>query len=226
MLPVHVAFIMDGNGRWAKKRNRPRSFGHKKGADVLEGISNYAFDLGIKYISFYAFSTENWARPEDEVKSLMVLLKTMLKKFLPKFIKRKIRLIVSGDLYSDKISDEGRKLILDAMEKTKDLTEGTVNVCFNYGSKNELVHAANEAIKKGLPVTEDTIAANLWTADMPDVDLLIRTSGEQRLSNFMLWQSAYAELYFTDCLWPDYSNEEFDKAIEWFENRQRRFGGV
>ena len=165
-------------------------------------------------------------RPKDEVDRLMALLKGMLKKFLPKFIKRNIRLIVSGDLYSEKISEESRRMILDAIEKTKDLTAGTVNICFNYGAKDELVHAANAALQKGQPITVETISENLWTKDIPDVDLVIRTSGEQRLSNFLLWQSAYAEIYFTDCLWPDFSNEELDKALEWFEGRKRRFGNV
>ena len=226
MLPKHIAVIMDGNGRWAKMRGMPRNYGHQKGADVLEGLCNYAFERGIKYVSFYAFSTENWSRPEDEVKKLMTLMKKMLKKFLPKFIKRNIRLVVSGDLYSDKISDDARTLILDALEKTKDLKEGTINICFNYGSKAEIVHAANAAIENGLPITEQTISENLWTKDLPDVDLLIRPGGEIRLSNFMLWQAAYAELYFTDCLWPDFTNAELDKALEWFEGRQRRFGNV
>jgi len=124
------------------------------------------------------------------------------------------------------ITEKNRALISDAVEKTKDLTSGTVNICFNYGSKREIVHAVNAVIENGLPVTEQTISDNLWTKGLPDVDLVIRTSGEQRLSNFMLWQVAYAELYFTDCLWPDFSNEQFDKAIEWFEGRKRRFGNV
>ena len=226
MLPRHVAFIMDGNGRWATARNMPRSYGHVKGSEVLEGLCNYAFDKGLKCLSFYAFSTENWSRPGSEVKSLMALLKRMLKKFLPVFIKRNIRLVVSGDLMSDKISDNGRKMIFSAMEKTKNLTGGIVNICFNYGSKNEIVHAVNAALEKGEKITEESISENLWCGELPDVDLVIRTSGEQRLSNFLLWQSAYAEIYFTDCLWPDYNEQEFDKALSWFESRQRRFGGV
>ena len=226
MIPRHVAFIMDGNGRWAKMRGKPRSFGHKKGADVLEGLCNYALEKGIEYVSFYAFSTENWSRPEDEVKNLMTLLRRMLKKTLPRFIKKNIRLIVSGDLYSDHISESGRALILDAVEKTKNCDRATVNFCFNYGSKAEIVHAANAALSKGEPITEATISENLWANEIPDIDLLIRTSGEQRLSNFMLWQAAYAELYFTDCLWPDYSNAELDKALEWFAGRKRRFGNI
>jgi len=226
MLPKHIAVIMDGNGRWAKTRGMPRSYGHQKGAEVMEGLCNYAFERGIKCVSFYAFSTENWSRPEDEVKKLMALMKKMLKKFLPKFVKRGIRLVVSGDLTSDKISDESKALIADAVEKTKDLKEGTINICFNYGSKSEIVHAANAAIKSGQPVTEQTISENLWTKGLPDVDLLIRPGGELRLSNFLLWQSAYAELYFIDCLWPDFTNEELDKALKWYEGRNRRFGNV
>ncbi len=226
MLPKHIAVIMDGNGRWAKTRGMPRSYGHQKGAEVMEGLCNYAFERGIKCVSFYAFSTENWSRPEDEVKKLMALMKKMLKKFLPKFVKRGIRLVVSGDLTSDKISDESKALIAEAVERTKDLKEGTINICFNYGSKSEIVHAANAAIKSGQPVTEQTISENLWTKGLPDVDLLIRPGGELRLSNFLLWQSAYAELYFIDCLWPDFTNEELDKALKWYEGRNRRFGNV
>ncbi|MBP5177921.1 MAG: di-trans,poly-cis-decaprenylcistransferase [Clostridia bacterium] len=226
MLPRHIAVIMDGNGRWAKLRGKPRTFGHKKGADILEGLCDHAFEKGIKYVSFYAFSTENWSRPAEEIDKLMSIMKTAIKKFVPKFIKKNIRLTVSGDIYFEKIPEADRALILDAVEKTKDMTAGIVNICFNYGSRSELVRAANEAAKGGLPITEEGIAANLWTKDLPDVDLLIRTSGEIRLSNFMLWQAAYAELYFTDCLWPDFNNEELDKALEWFENRKRRFGGV
>lgn len=226
MVPTHVAFIMDGNGRWANQHGKPRNYGHVKGSEVLEGLCNYAFDKGIKTVSFYAFSTENWSRPEDEVKRLMALLRRMLKKFLPKFIKDEIRLMVSGDVFSERVSEKNRSLILDAVAKTKDFTRGTVNICFNYGAKSEIVHAVNAAIKKGLPITEKTIEDNLWTKGLPDVDLMIRTSGEQRLSNYLLWQSAYAELYFTDTLWPDFSNEDLDKALEWFEGRKRRFGNV
>ena len=226
MVPNHIGIIMDGNGRWAKMRGKPRYYGHKKGADVLEGIFRYAVDKGVKVVSFYAFSTENWARPQDEVSRLMGLLHTMLKRFLPIFIKDKIRLVVSGDLYSDKITERGRRDILSAMEKTKCFDKSIVNICFNYGSKDEIVAAANAAAVKGLPITKETIEQNLWTYGLPPVDLVIRTSGEQRLSNFMLWQAAYAEVYFTDCLWPDFNNQELDKAIEWYENRDRRFGNV
>ena len=133
---------------------------------------------------------------------------------------------MSGDLTSDKISDESKALIADAVEKTKDLKEGTINICFNYGSKSEIIHAANAAINSGQPITEQTISENLWTKGLPDVDLLIRPGGELRLSNFLLWQAAYAELYFIDCLWPDFTNEELDKALQWYEGRNRRFGNV
>ena len=226
MLPEHVAFIMDGNGRWAKQRNKPRFAGHRKGAEVLEGLCNYLFDNGIKTASFYAFSTENWSRPQDEVEKLMSLMMRMLKKNVPRFIKDEIRLVVSGDLDSERISASNKKAILEAVEKTRFFTRGTINICFNYGAKSEIVHAANAAVKKGQPITEQTIAENLWVGDLPDVDLVIRTSGEQRLSNFMLWQCAYSEMYFTDCLWPDFDVSELKKALEWFDGRKRRFGGV
>lgn len=226
MLPRHVAFIMDGNGRWAKSRGLPRHAGHKKGADVLEKVCDRLDVLGVKYASFYAFSTENWSRPDDEVKKLMALLRSMVKKALPKLIKRQVKLTVSGDLFSDKVSKAGREATLDTIEKTKDLKNGTINICFNYGAKSEIVHAVNLALEKGLPITEETISQNLWVPELPEVDLVIRTSGEQRLSNFMLWQSAYAEIYFTDCLWPDFGDDELDAAINWFSERKRRFGGL
>lgn len=225
-LPEHIALIMDGNGRWATMRNKPRSYGHQKGSEVLEKLCDYAFKRGVKVMSFYAFSTENWSRSEDEVKKLMSLLKLMLKKYLPKFIKEEIRLVVSGDIYSERISDRGRKAILSAVEKTKNFNDRICNICFNYGSRNEIVNAVNRAVERGERVDEKSFSALLYTAGLPDVDLIIRTSGEKRLSNFLLWQSAYAELYFTDTLWPDYTVEELAQAIDWFEGRNRRFGGV
>ena len=226
MLPTHIGFIMDGNGRWATKRGKPRNFGHKKGSEVLEKLCNYAFSKGVKVMSFYAFSTENWSRSNDEVSRLMALLRIMLKKYLPKFIKEEIRLVVSGDIYSVKVSEKGRKAILDAVEKTKNFKERVCNICFNYGSRNEIVNAVNKLVERGEKVNEETFSKYLYTSDLPDVDLIIRTSGEQRLSNFLLWQSAYAELYFTDVLWPDYTEQELQKALDWFDGRKRRFGGV
>ncbi len=226
MLPTHIGFIMDGNGRWATSRGKPRNYGHKKGSEVLEKLCDYAFSKGVKVLSFYAFSTENWSRSEDEVSRLMSLLRLMLRKYLPKFMKEEIRLAVSGDLYSDRISEKGRKAILSAVEKTKNFKERVCNICFNYGSRNEIVNAVNSLIEKGEKVDEQTFSSYLYTGDLPDVDLVIRTSGEQRLSNFLLWQSAYAELYFTDTLWPDFNQEELQKALDWFEGRKRRFGGV
>ncbi len=226
MLPTHIGFIMDGNGRWATMRGKPRNYGHKKGSEVLEKLCDYAFSKGVKVLSFYAFSTENWSRSQDEVTRLMSLLRLMLRKYLPKFMKEEIRLVVSGDLYSDRISEKGRKAILNAVEKTKNFNERICNICFNYGSRNEIVNAVNTLIEKGKKVDEKTFSSYLYTGELPDVDLIIRTSGEQRLSNFLLWQSAYAELYFTDTLWPDYTCEELQKALDWFDGRKRRFGGV
>lgn len=226
MLPTHIGFIMDGNGRWATARKKSRSYGHKKGSEVLEKLCDYAFKKGVKVMSFYAFSTENWSRSEEEVTKLMSLLRLMLKKYLPKFMKEEIRLVVSGDIYSDKISEKGRKAILDAVEKTKNFKERICNICFNYGSRDEIVHAVNTLVERGEKVDEQSFSKLLYTGDLPDVDLVIRTSGEQRLSNFLLWQSAYAEIYFTDTLWPDYNEQELQKALDWFEGRSRRFGGV
>lgn len=226
MLPKHIGFIMDGNGRWAKKQGKPRSFGHAKGAEVLEGLCDHLFEKGVRCLSFYAFSTENWSRPEEEVKKLNDLLVKFVKKFLPTFIKNKTRLVISGDLTSPRISESTRKKIMNAVEKTSEFTEHIVNICYNYGSRSEIVHAVNALLERGESVTERSIEENLWTNGLGDVDLIVRTSGEQRLSNFLLWQSAYAELYFTDCLWPDFTNDEADKALTWFENRKRTFGGV
>ena len=222
MLPKHIGIIMDGNGRWAKAKNRSRSYGHQKGADALEEIIRAASDRGIKYISFYAFSTENWQRPKDEVDKLMSIMSKLLDKGLSRLIENEERLIISGDLSC--LSSRRRKKVLDALKETEKFTEKTVNFCFNYGSRAEIVRAANECVKRGKPVTEEEFSALLYTADMPDVDLVIRTSGEQRLSNFLLWQSAYAEIYFTPVMWPDFTPAELDKALDWFSERKRRFG--
>ncbi len=223
-VPKHVAFIMDGNGRWAKARGKSRSFGHQKGADVLDGISDRARELGIEVLSFYAFSTENWKRPKEEVSRLLALLFRLLKSKLSYLIKNETRLIISGDLSS--LDDKRRKKIEEAMQKTAHFTKRAINICFNYGSRAEILRAVNNLVEKGEKVDEKAFENELYTKDLPDVDLVIRTSGEQRLSNFLLWQSAYAEIYFTDVLWPDFTPDKLDEALDWFYNRNRRFGGV
>ncbi len=220
----HVAFIMDGNGRWATAKNLPRLEGHKAGAKAMEKIVPYAFSHGAKVLSFYAFSTENWSRPKKEVDGILSLLMAMLAKNLPKLIKKQIKLVVSGDL--SPLSSDKREKVVDAIEKTKDFDK-TLNILFNYGGKSDVLFAARELIRKGVENPSEKDFENaLYTKDIPPVDLLIRTGGEKRLSNFMLWQIAYAELYFTDILWPDFGKEEYDFAVQWFGGRERRFGGI
>ncbi len=220
----HVAFIMDGNGRWATAKGQPRLNGHKAGATAMEKIVPYAFQKGATVLSFYAFSTENWSRPKAEVSGILSLLMVLLKRNLPYLMKNDIRLMVSGDL--SPLSEKRRKVILDAIEKTKDNGK-TVNILFNYGGKADILHAFRGLVDKGiLSPTEKDLEAELYTKTLPPVDMVIRTGGEKRLSNFMLWQTAYTELYFTDVLWPDFKPSDLDEAIRWFEGRNRRYGGI
>ena len=223
-IPRHVGFIMDGNGRWAAAKGKSRNYGHSKGVAVVEPLVKYAIDRGVEVVSFYALSSENWSRPEAEIKKLLSLMMSALDKFLPKLIKRDLKLVISGD--TSCLDAKRLKKVEAALEKTKDCKKGVVNILFNYGSRGEIVRAANELIREGKPVTEEEFAKKLYTSDLPDVDLVIRTSGEQRLSNFLLWQSAYAELYFSPVMWPDYTTEEFEKALVWYGGRKRRFGGT
>lgn len=221
---LHIAIIMDGNGRWAKMRHKPRSFGHNEGSKNVERISDYAFNNGVKTLTLYAFSSENWARPKEEVDALMRLLKIYLNKFIKKLVKNEIRLYISGDI--EPFSDELKRVILDGIERTKTFTRHTLNIALNYGGRQEIVTAVNKLIASNTPVTIEGISKNLYTAEFGDPDLIIRTGGEIRLSNFMMFQSAYSELYFTDVLWPDFNGEELQKAIDAFKNRNRRFGGL
>lgn len=229
-MPNHVAIIMDGNGRWAQNRNEKRTFGHKKGADTLKKISEYIYDKGIKVLSVYAFSTENWKRDKEEVDYLMNLFLTAFKKNFESIKKKNVRIIFSG--LKEKLSDKVIKAMEKMSEETKNNTNGIFNICINYGSQDEIVEATkkicsdvqNDSLNIE-DITKETFNKHLFN-DLPPVDLLIRTSGEYRLSNFMLWQLAYTELYFTDVLWPDFDEKELDKAIESFNKRDRRFGGV
>ena len=223
-LPRHIAAIMDGNGRWAVKRGLPRKAGHAAGAEALRKVLYHCRDIGMEYLTVYAFSTENWKRSEEEVGALMVLLKKYLEEAIDNMERERIKLYVMGDL--GRLSPELRALSDRALEKSKTVEGMQLNVCFNYGSKSEIVRAANLVAQSGLPITEQSISENLWVPELPDIDLVIRTSGEQRLSNCMLWQAAYAEISFTDCLWPDFGPAELDAALEWFDGRKRRFGGV
>lgn len=229
-MPTHIAFIMDGNGRWAKKRGMPRTFGHTEGARNFRRIMRYCKDIGVKCISFYAFSTENWKRPENEVNALMNIFRTYLDD-VRNYIKEEVKMVFLGD--KSKLPQDIQQKMNSLEEDSKDFDKMTVLLAINYGGRDEITHATRliaEKVRKGElnpdEITEDTVSANLYTAGYPDVDLLIRPSGEMRISNFLIWQSAYAEFYFADILWPDFSTKELDKAIIEFAHRNRRFGGV
>ena len=223
-IPSHVGIIMDGNGRWAQNRGKKRSYGHHAGSDNVERIVEHAFKSGVKALTLYAFSSENWARPKEEVDELMKLLKSYFKKFIGKVVKTGIKIKVIGgraELSSDLI-----KAIESAEKKSEKNDKATLNIALNYGGRQEIVHAVNQLIKDGKEVTVDAISQNLYTADCGEPDLIIRTGGEYRLSNFLMYQGAYSELYFTDVLWPDFDQAELDKALKSFGERKRRFGKV
>ena len=221
-MPRHVAIIMDGNGRWAKKRMLPRAMGHKKGVETVRQIVRAAGELGLNTLSLYALSSENWKRPEDEISDLMGLMRDFIKSDLDEFAASDVRLKIIGNY---KALDPD---IVDMLEESISRTQGnsrtTLAVALNYGSQDELVRAARASAAEG-EITLESIESHLDTAGLPPLDLLIRTSGEQRLSNFMLWQAAYAEFWFTDTLWPDFSKDELSRALEEFARRERRYGG-
>jgi len=222
---MHLAIIMDGNGRWAKAQNKNRTEGHKVGAEVVKKITTYCSNNPeIKYLTLYAFSTENWKRPKMEVDFLMKLLDNWLKKELETYIKNEVRFEVIGDI--SKFSKKLQKRIEITKEKTKNFNRLTQILALNYGSRDEIIRAVKKLCDKNLEVTEENISKNLDTANFPDVDLLIRTSGEVRLSNFLLWQVAYAEMFFTPTLWPDFTEKELEEIIENYKKRERRFGGI
>ncbi len=228
-IPEHVAIIMDGNGRWAKKRLMPRSAGHSAGSRTVEQICDDAWALGIKYLTVYAFSTENWKRPESEVATLMDLLRKYMKNCLERSKKNNMRVRVIGDI--TRLDDDLRESIRTLVSESASNTGLTFTVALNYGGRDELVRAVKKMIAdhdsgklSADEINEGMISNYLDTAEMPDPELLIRTSGEIRLSNFLPWQSAYSELYFTDVLWPDFDKKELIKAIEWYNGRDRRFG--
>lgn len=230
-VPRHVAIILDGNGRWAKSKGMPRNYGHAQGAKNVELICEEAWNLGIKYLTVYAFSTENWSRPKDEVGALMTLLRNYLKNCLKRAKKNNMRVRVIGD--TGRLDEELRKQIEALTEATKDYDGLNFTVALNYGSRDEILRAVNhifsdmeEGILEKGEVTGELMESYLDTAGIPAPDLLIRTSGEQRLSNFLLWQLAYSEFYFTDVHWPDFDRQELVKAIESYEKRDRRYGGV
>lgn len=223
-LPSHIAIIMDGNGRWAKQKGLARTFGHKEGLSVAKKIVSKAASLGIKYITLYTFSTENWKRTQDEVGYLMGLIKNHLRSEFQFYKENGIKIEHIGDLNG--LPKDVQKEIIDAKEDTKHFTGTTCVLAINYGSRDELVRNINELIKNKKEINEKTISDNFDIKNLPDVDLIIRTGGEKRLSNFLLWQSAYAEFIFTDTLWPDYNEDEFVENIIEFQKRNRRFGAV
>lgn len=223
-IPNHIGIIMDGNGRWAEKRGKKRSYGHRVGSDCVDKIATHAFNRGVKTVSLYAFSTENWQRPKEEVDELMRLLKTYFTKFIGKVVKKKVKLSIMGDI--SVLSKDLQDVILEGISKTAEYNEKVLNIGLNYGGRQEIVKAVNDLIKDGKEITVENISSALYTAPFGEPDLIIRTGGEFRLSNFMLYQGGYSELYFTDVLWPDFDEDELDKALEEYSKRHRRFGKV
>ncbi len=229
-IPQHIAIIMDGNRRWAREKGKETSEGHKAGAENLEKIAKYCNNIGVKYLTVYAFSTENWKRSKDEVSALMILLKNYLKKFSKNANKENIRIKVLGDI---EVLDGGlKKSINEAIERTKNGTGLTLNIAFNYGGRAEIVNATRKIVEKVIKnelsveeIDENIISNNLYTENQPDPDLLIRPGGELRISNFLPWQLVYSEFYYTDKYWPDFGEEDLMEAIKAFNKRNRKFGG-
>lgn len=229
-VPVHVGVIMDGNGRWAKKRGLPRKLGHREGAKNFRTITRHAKAVGVQYITFYAFSTENWKRPKDEVDAIMELFEKYLDE-VRDFVEENIRIRFIGDRSA--LSENLQRKMASVEEDSKDFTAMTLVLAINYGGRDEICHSVKALARKVREgtldpedITQDMIEANLYTEEIPPLDLVIRPSGEQRLSNFMIWQAAYAEFYYTNILWPDFKNEDFDRAVLAYSERNRRFGGV
>ncbi len=228
-IPVHVAMIMDGNGRWAKRQGFERSDGHAEGVSTVHRVTKMSSDLGIKYLTLYAFSTENWNRPQAEVETLMYLIGWAIERELPELLENNVRIHLLGDI--ERIPEEPRKKLFYARDATAHCTGLQLNMCLSYSSRWEITEAARKLARLALEgnlkpeeITEQDVANHLTTAGIPDPDLLIRTGGEERISNYLLWQIAYSELYFTPVLWPDFSNEEYVDAIIDFQSRERRFG--
>lgn len=230
-VPEHIAIILDGNGRWAKAKGMPRTYGHTVGAKNVETICRAAHDMGVKYVTMYAFSTENWSRPADEVKALMKLLGEYIKTCMKTAKKDNLRVRFIGDL--SKLDDKLRANIKELTEYSSQFTGLTLTIAINYGSRDEMTRAIRNLasdVKAGeiqlVDINEELFSSYLDTKDIPDPDFMIRTSGEQRLSNYLLWQLAYAEFYFTPVAWPDFTPDELKKAIEEYDKRNRRFGGI
>ena len=227
-LPCHIAIIMDGNGRWAKKRGLPRTAGHAAGAETFRRIATYCKEIGVRYLTVYAFSTENWKRPPEEVEAIMKLLRKFLTEALRDMEKNRVKVKFLGDL--GPLSPELLSLI-EETEKISEKYDGVqVNLCVNYGGRDEIIHGIRRFMEENGDnpdaLTEESFGKCLYTEGIPDPDLIIRPSGEYRLSNFLMWQSAYSELYFTDVLWPDFDKNEMDRAIYEYQHRDRRYGGI
>lgn len=229
-VPQHIAIIMDGNGRWAKEKNRPRTAGHYQGTENVRNIAIKANDMGVKVLTLYAFSTENWKRPQEEVNYLMGLPAIFINKFLKELMEKGIKIATIGDLSA--FPDSTRKVLEEAMEKTRDNKNMTLVFAMNYGGRKDIVDGINKYVddytsgRVTEKMTEELFNSYLSTAEYPEIDLMIRTSLDYRLSNFLLWQLSYTELYFTSTYWPDFTPEEFEKAIDSFTKRSRRFGGL
>ena len=229
-VPRHIAIILDGNGRWARRRGLPRTAGHAAGSENFRKIATYCKNIGVEYLTVYAFSTENWKRPEDEVKTIMRLLRRYLNEAIDTMERDKIRMKIFGDVAG--LPQELQEQVQKTDESSKHYEGFQANICLNYGGRDEIVHAARRyaedyaAGKAQGELSEEQFGGYLYSAGIPDPDLLIRPGGEQRISNFLLWQCAYAEFYFSDVLWPDFGTDELDKAIEAFRRRDRRYGNV
>ncbi len=226
-IPQHVAIIMDGNGRWALQRGLPRLAGHKAGTENLRRVIRASVELGVKYLTIYAFSTENWGRPPEEVKGLMYILEDVIDRELNELHKEGVQLRHIGRL--ERLAPSLQEKVLDAIEVTKNNSRLILNIAFNYGGRDEIVQAIQRIIKDGVPpenVTDKLVGQYLYTVGVPDPDLIIRTSGELRVSNFLIWQAAYSEWYITPTFWPDFDKEEYRRALETFAHRDRRYGKV
>lgn len=228
-LPRHIAVIMDGNGRWAQRRGLPRTAGHAEGAENFRTIATYCKDIGIDYLTVYAFSTENWSRPQKEVETIMSLLEKYLYEAIERMERDRVKMKFFGDV---SVLPERLWELIDRTARISTQYEGCqVNICLNYGGRDEIVRAVQSyaddfAAGKATQLTQEELSARLYSCGVPDPELIIRPGGEKRLSNFLLWQSAYSELYFTETLWPDFGKDEMNAAIAWYQGRSRRFGGV
>jgi len=230
-IPQHIAIILDGNGRWAKKRHMPRNMGHAQGSKAVERVCEDAYKMGVKYLTVYAFSTENWSRPQEEVDALMNLLRSYMKDCVKISQKNNMRVRIIGD--KSRLAADIQESIATLEEASKDNTGLYFQVAINYGGRDEIVRAVKKVatkVKNGEltadQITDEVIASHLDTAGVPDPDLLIRTSAEQRISNFLLWQLSYSEFYFPEVLWPDFTKSDLEKAIEFYNSRERKFGGL